>query len=248
MGKHWYNDIGEPVYSVENVTKGGLRPTTLRDAKKLNLVPSVTTVMDVLRKPALEIWKENQVLESALSLKQKKKETDKGFINRIRYHAKEISRTSAQEGKNIHKSVEKSFLNILPDEKYSWLAHSTKRKIQKYFNRYSGWKAETTFYNKLGFGGRTDITNDRLVIDLKTKEKFKYTKTGKIVKMAYDEHVMQLIAYAHGVDMPDARLVNVFVEYSGELVFHEWDQEDIERGWEMFLSSLKMWQLKNKVS
>ena len=102
MGKHWYNDIGEPVYSVENVTKGGLRPTTLRDAKKLNLVPSVTTVMDVLRKPALEIWKENQVLESALSLKQKKKETDKGFINRIRYHAKEISRTSAQEGKNIH--------------------------------------------------------------------------------------------------------------------------------------------------
>ena len=42
---HWYRgDNGQPQYTVK-AKDGSDRPTTLRDARKLNLVPSVTTVM-----------------------------------------------------------------------------------------------------------------------------------------------------------------------------------------------------------
>ena len=39
---HWYDKEGNPAYEVE-AKKGGMRPTTLRDARVLDLVPSVTS-------------------------------------------------------------------------------------------------------------------------------------------------------------------------------------------------------------
>ena len=58
--QHWYDRNGTPAYSV--IAKNGVpRPTTLRDARKLNLVPSVTTILNVAAKPALEAWKLNQI-------------------------------------------------------------------------------------------------------------------------------------------------------------------------------------------
>ena len=43
---HWYTRDGVPQYTVE-AKKGGQRNTTLRDARVMNLVPSVTTVLNV---------------------------------------------------------------------------------------------------------------------------------------------------------------------------------------------------------
>ena len=52
---HWYTQTGIPMYTI--VGKNGKeRNTTLADAKKLNLVPSVTTVLSLLAKPGLENW------------------------------------------------------------------------------------------------------------------------------------------------------------------------------------------------
>ena len=36
--EHWYSRDGRPAYEVESA-KGMMRPTTLRDARKLGLVP-----------------------------------------------------------------------------------------------------------------------------------------------------------------------------------------------------------------
>ena len=49
---HWYDRDGRPAY--EQATKaGGVRATDLRDARKLGLLPSVTTVLSVVDKAAL---------------------------------------------------------------------------------------------------------------------------------------------------------------------------------------------------
>jgi len=54
---HWYRaDDGKPQYTVP-AKDGSLRPTTLRDARKMNLLPSVTTVMKIAAKPAINVWK-----------------------------------------------------------------------------------------------------------------------------------------------------------------------------------------------
>ena len=50
---HWYTKTGEPMYTIVGAN-GKERNTTLADAKKLDLVPSVTTILGIVAKPALE--------------------------------------------------------------------------------------------------------------------------------------------------------------------------------------------------
>ena len=57
---HWYTQEGEPMYTIIGAN-GKERNTTLRDAKKENLVPSVTTILGMIAKPSLENWKINQI-------------------------------------------------------------------------------------------------------------------------------------------------------------------------------------------
>jgi len=53
---HWYDKDGNPQYDQPNKSKGGTRPTTLRDARKLGLGPSVTTICSLIDKPGLRDW------------------------------------------------------------------------------------------------------------------------------------------------------------------------------------------------
>ena len=53
---HWYDKDGSPRYEIEGKT--GLRPTTLRDARKHGWVPSVSTIWkDVVAAPGLVSWR-----------------------------------------------------------------------------------------------------------------------------------------------------------------------------------------------
>ena len=47
---------------------GEPRATTLRDAKKMGLLPSVTTIMKAAASPGLEQWKMNQMMLAALRI------------------------------------------------------------------------------------------------------------------------------------------------------------------------------------
>ena len=58
-GSHWYSQTGEPRYQTPIATgarKGEMRSTTLRDARKENLLPSITTVLKAYPKAALDAW------------------------------------------------------------------------------------------------------------------------------------------------------------------------------------------------
>jgi hypothetical protein len=59
---HWYRPDGSSCHTVPNKTKPGeSRPTTLRDARALSLLPSVTTILGILDKPQLNDWKLEQL-------------------------------------------------------------------------------------------------------------------------------------------------------------------------------------------
>jgi hypothetical protein len=49
---HFYTKDGHPAYTT--IGKTGERPTTLRDARKLGLLPSVTTINGMLSKAGLD--------------------------------------------------------------------------------------------------------------------------------------------------------------------------------------------------
>ena len=112
-----------------------------------------------------------------------------------------------------------------------------------------GWIAERSFGHELGFAGKCDLhaTNDAtgngIVVDIKTKD---FTDPKDV--LGYDEHLMQLSAYRVGLGIPNARCANIFVSrtQAGLCKIIEWSEEDLQRGFEMFCSLLKFWQLKNK--
>jgi hypothetical protein len=238
---HWYTRDGVPMYTVE-AAKGGQRATTLRDARKLNLVPSVTTILNVAAKPGLTQWLQKQVLLAALTLPRMKDEPEDEFIARIIDDSKEQGRAAADAGTEIHASIQ-GFYEGQPVSRHQEHITGCTRAISDVFGLH-GWIAERAFGHELGFGGKVDLHSPQgVVIDIKTKE---FGDPAKVD--AYDEHLMQLAAYRVGLGMPEARCANVFVSRSvpGLTRLVEWSQEDLARGWKMFVALLNFWQLKNQ--
>lgn len=242
---HWYTRDGAPMYTVE-AAKGGQRNTTLRDARKLNLVPSVTTILNVAAKPALTQWLQKQVLLAALTLPRRADEPEEDYIDRILDDSKEQGRAAADVGTDIHASIQ-GFYDGNPVARHHEHVMGCTKIINTSFGL-NGWIAERSFAHEMGFGGKCDLHaphGEGFVVDIKTKE---FSDPEKVD--AYDEHLMQLAAYRVGLGIPKARCANVFVSRSvpGLCAIKEWSAEDLDRGWLMFTSLLRFWQLKNQHS
>jgi hypothetical protein len=246
---HWYSQHGAPAYTVK-AKDGSDRPTTLRDARKLNLVPSVTTVMKVAAKPALDVWKNEQLLLAALTLPRKPEETEKEFIARVIVDSKETGKRAAEAGTRIHESIEKHYAGEKNIE-HPEAALAFEKLVFEHFQThpFQRWETEVSFSSPMGFGGKVDLytridesTPLGIVLDAKTKD---FGPDDKVA--AYDENLMQLAAYREGLDLPKARCANVFVSrtHTGLVKIHEWSEEDLQRGWEMFQALLRFWKLKN---
>ena len=109
-GSHWYTPSGQPCYEVPYADKkraGLMRPTTLADAKKMNLRPSVTTILSTIHKQGLENWIIEQAMMSCLTLPRLDGESDALFINRLREDAKSTAREAASLGTATHRAIEK---------------------------------------------------------------------------------------------------------------------------------------------
>ena len=242
---HWYTRDGVPQYTVE-AKKGGQRNTTLRDARTMNLVPSVTTILNVAAKPALLAWMQQQVLLAALTLPKRPDEPEKEYIDRIIYDSKEQGKAAADAGTDIHASIQ-GYYEGYSTGKHNESVTACVKVINEHFGDHQ-WISERAFAHEAGFGGKCDLyvpaagDSDGYVVDIKTKE---FSDPAKVD--AYDEHLMQLAAYRVGLGAPKARCANVFVSRSvlGLVVVKEWSLEDLDRGFDMFMHLLSFWQLKN---
>jgi len=248
---HWYRaDNGAPQYTVL-AKDGSDRPTTLRDARKMDLVPSVTTVMKVAAKPGLDVWKNEQLLLAALTLPRMPDESEKSFIARVVADSKETGKRAAEAGTRIHESIEKHYAGVKNIE-HPEAALAFEKLVFEHFKThpFQKWETEVSFASELGYGGKVDLYTRRdestpvgIVLDAKTKD---FGPDDKVD--AYDENLMQLAAYRHGLDLPHARCANVFVSrtHKGLVKIHEWSEDDLERGWGMFNALLAFWKLKNQ--
>jgi hypothetical protein len=243
--QHWYTRDGVPRYTV--IGKNGKeRNTTLRDARTESLVPSVTTVLNAMAKPALIQWLQKQVLMAALTLPRVPGELEEAYIDRIMLDSKEQGRSAADAGTDIHAAIQ-GFYEGAVIHRHEKHVKGTVAALDVCFGQ-QGWIAERAFGHSQGFGGKCDLhttAGDGIVADVKTKE---FTDPNKID--TYDDHLMQLAAYRVGLGIPKARCANVFVSRSlpGLVAVKEWEEADLQRGWGMFCSLLNFWQLKNQHS
>lgn len=237
---HWYAQDGEPMYTIVGAN-GKVRNTTLRDARKLGLVPSVTTIMNVADKPALTRWKVDQALMAALTLPQVPGESLDAFKKRADEDAKQQAIDAADEGTRIHGAVEAFFLGHPYESAYRGHVIAAAAAIQTIFPD-RDWSPEKSFCSSLGYGGKVDLHCADAVVDFKTKD-FGPEDSVK----AYDEQIMQLDAYRHGLGIPNAQMANVYISRShpGEvrIIVHE-EGNHFER----FKHLLAYWQLSKGYS
>jgi hypothetical protein len=243
-GGHWYDREGAPAYTT--LSKQGVeRPTTLADARKEGLVPSVTTILNVLSKPALEIWKVKQGILCALTLPRMAGESDDNFLGRVLEDSKRQAIEAAAEGSRIHDAIEQYFKGSYVPNKYRPHVDSVIEELGQMFPGVDDWQAEDSFCHPLGYGGKVDLHSPStgIVTDFKTKDGLPDTWG----RLHYDQNI-QLAAYQFGLELPSIECANIFVsrDPAGGAKGHIWKLKEIEHGWETFEAALRLWKITKK--
>ena len=240
---HWYTRAGEPAYQVKSAS-GSMRGTTLADAKKLCLCPSVTTVLSVLAKPALEQWKVKQGIMAALTLTRNAGESDSEYLARVLADSRQQAISAAEEGSRIHDACECAVKGLPYPDQYIPHVAGAIAKLNELFPGVNDWIAEASFASPLGFGGKVDLHSPStgIIADYKTTDE----RRGSTKRFHWDQHY-QLAAYQGGMGLQANVGVNIFISRTdpGVSFSHVWRVEEMNSGWRIFLHALELWkQLK----
>lgn len=243
-GSHYYYPNGTPAYEIAKKSGVGMKKPNITDARELGLLPSVTTILKVLSKPALEQWKMEQACLAVLTSIKLPNETLDEFVHRIlqvdREHEAE-AKIAADKGTAIHEAVELAVQGKEFDPEYRPYIEAIFPVLQQ-LGRVV-W-AEKVFVGP-GYACRADLglESDRhiLILDLKT--------TGKLPKDSYFDHKLQTAAQAkaHGNSANKHLLTgNLYISTKepGKVVLSLQDnwENTYENG---FLPLLKYWQFAN---
>ena len=236
---HWYSRGGTPAYTVK-AKAGHDRSTTLADARKLGLVPSVTTIIKCAAAEGLERWKREQMMLAALTLPRLPGEPEEAFLKRVEQDSRETARKAAERGTAIHAAIQGHYEGEFPDTDTLQYVLGAVRAVDGWLDL-QPWKAEKSFACPMGFGGKVDLSCSIGVLDFKTKE---FDDPSSL--RTWDEHAMQLSAYRHGLGMPSARCAIVYVSVTvpGLCKLIEIPEPDLQRGWKCFYSLLQYWKAK----
>ena len=238
-GGHWYTKDGKPAYNI--IGKNGKeRAVTLRDARTMNLYPGFSTIARLEDKPALTVWKINQAILSALTLPPFPEESAESFKARVEQDMEAQSKAARERGTAIHAAIEVYFETGEVSASMEPYVMPVVEWLQANFPD-APWEAEKSFTHfGYGYGGKTDLYAKGIaLIDIKTKD-FNNPKKVK----GYDEHEMQLHAYAEGLGDRAIRKLNLFVSSTvpGLIVAQEWETRD--EAFEAFLCLLRLWQIR----
>lgn len=231
---HWYFKDGKPAFEVPSADGKKMVEPDIRHARKIGLLPSVTTIIREAAKPGLERWKIQQGILAALTLPRSDGEPLDAFAERAMRDSQEQAKMAAERGTAIHAAIQGHYEGIQPDpDLWPHIKGAIEAVTDKY--RTQRWKPEQSFASLLGFGGKVDLSAPDLVLDFKTKEFYDTEK-----KLAWDEQCIQLSAYREGLGMPAATCANVFVSTTvpGLVHVHEWTDDELQRGWKMFRALL----------
>lgn len=248
-GSHWYAADGTPCYEVPTADGKAMRPTTLRDARKLGLLPSVTTILKILHKQALVDWLIEQSVLAVLTTPRLAGEADDAFVYRV-LHGERVQDQEAQaardRGTEIHNAMEMLFQGQpISDEMQPWVEAAFDAVCKR---------GELVATEKIlvgdGYAGKTDLIqlgkDCWWLWDWKSAKKLPDPSKGG----AWHEHRMQAGAYARAVELSQEtagdkhpiRTGNIYIStiIQGRFVICEHD--DWHPAYDAFASLLRVWQ------
>lgn len=242
---HWYDHEGNPVHRLPKASGEGDRATTIKDAARLHLLPSVTNILGTLDKPGLMQWKVNQCLQAADENPRQKDEPVEYWTKRIQDLAYKQVEVAADLGTRIHHALESCFDGspIEPEilqyvqPVLDWLKQTgisisdREKRIVNLMEGYAGTSDVFFTFGKTGIG----------ILDYKTKK----TKVGEKVD-SYLEHKAQLSAYAavqYGTDRLDEVLAaNLFISSTEPGRIEIVKCTSVRAHYETFLALCQVWR------
>jgi hypothetical protein len=236
---HWYKADGTPAYTYIN-KKGEEKPTTLREARKLNLVPSVTTIISCASAPQLVNWKIDQAILSSLTLSRNDDETEQEYLARIKADAQEQAKKAAERGTLIHAWVQGGFegesLSEEAQRYFSSAYHTLLKEV-----KVNDWICEKSFATSL-YGGKADLHTSKYLVDIKTTD-----KPIDGLKL-WDNHYLQLAAYRKGLGIDEAKCGILYinsVNAESKLIWA--DEKELVKGWKCFSALLDFYYAKTNL-
>ena len=255
-GGHWYEPNGAPCHTV-NGKDGTARNTTLRDARKLGLYPSVTAITKIVANPSLDRWKQMQILTACANLPIVEGDSVDAYEARIRQAAEKKMMDARVFGSLFHSAIDELNVTGYLDSKYDEIKPFVKHYIEwTRDNQVSFVNTEFVCVNKkLGYAGQVDglaIVNGKLtLLDYKTQD-VKRNAKGEHKPNYYDSWAWQLAAYSKA-EWPNKpkRIQQVMsvVLCSQEPCYpivKVWTREELARAWKVFKASCHIWQATKK--
>ena len=251
---HWYFPDGTPLHEVPRADGKGSRPTSLRDARKLGLFPSVTNVLSILAKPGLDAWKQEQAILAALTLPRIEGETLDDFAKRVITDMHSEVGRAADLGSAVHAAIEGYAQGRwLPEDK----------EVARLFEPARQWfDAQVTQVHSVeiaaahlewGYAGRVDLvatlrsTGRPTVIDFKT-QKTRRDKNGYFKPILHDTWPLQLEAYRMALasrdkGLQDAAIASVVIGSTEPVpvVTQVWDDAQKPGFFRAFLAARDLW-------
>lgn len=246
-GGHWYDLEGKAVFEVPKADGKGLKKTTIKEAREMGLLPSVTGILDVLPKKQLETWKMRQVALHAHLVKRGENEEDQSYADRVIDVAMNQVSEAKDLGSAVHKCLEQALSGETWDQKYDvyvnpvleWLASKNirVRALEKILvNPAHGYAGTSDVLFEYGEGGIG-------VLDFKSR-KTNGEAPGKI--LPYDGQGMQLAAYAaaeYGEEaLPRVLGVNLYISTTEPGRFDVYQHESMPAQWEGFQAACALWR------
>ena len=243
---HFYDLSGNPAHTIIG-KNGKSRPTTIRDAKALRLLPSVTTIAKILSKPQLSTWRERQVAKAALHyVRQPEEEENDALFDRIRAAAFIQVFEAADLGTNIHAALERHFSDEPYDPAYAVYVEAVDKLMQS--ENIHVVQRELTLVNPLeGYAGKADLILDTprgmAIGDYKTRR-----SKPEYPMEPYDDQAMQIAAYvqAHFGEIKGKAGINIYISSTepGRVEATWYDDAQLAEELEVFRSLCAIWRIR----
>ena len=268
-GGHWYTLDGKAAHTQPTKTKGAkpTRPTTIADAKRLGLLPSVSAYTRMLAAPYLERYKMLEVAKACYNCPPAGGENYDDYARHIIEKSGKDGSGAAEVGTAVHAALDLFFTdreayngcadiqcqdgNVVPADSFVLPAMA----------RINGMGLEVKSTESIlvnaayGYAGTTDMIFTKVekcgILDFKTKR----TKEGEPV-ISGDTHAMQIAAYHAaywGADDGEpigvnATGYNVYISTTeiGRVDVVEYSRDELLEGWSAFKSCCTLYRYIKK--
>jgi len=242
-GGHWYTLDGLPQYDA-----------TLRTARKEHLLPSPTSVLNIMHSEGLEKWKINQAVQAAVDLPRGAEEAEDSYGARLAERAETLRRSAAELGTHVHDGIE----SIL-----SWHLWDEGEPILQRFHEWAtmniravDWTERVLVNRHIGVAGKADalihfkgeaadiVGHAPCLVDWKTQKMKKSRAKVPVFKPNfYNKWIMQL-AFYHSCLPADTPVVSVAINtVEPEPPYVKlWTDEERAKALDAFKAALILWQ------